>query len=344
MGAPQMNMDSGLMPSAAIEAGRMTWDPVWIAAQEGCEVGDAAVRSQRFVQQLRQVAVRAIGEVSRQPCQQGNTELDRYYCRLWICVDYHWHRFAAKGPLPFADVIRRLENGSLAHGSYRGNLLEEIVLAVALERNEEQAARRFEADYMPTVRSTAGRLGGPRAVDVVDNFLAELILPRNDRPPKIASFQGRTMLAHWLIPVVSNCWRAMFRQKRSLPLTKAAEPMARSEADTFLTNPDCLGLLKPILESTMQTIDSEDRLLLQMLMLDGVPQKELAKTLKIHTGTLTRRRQRAAGLIKSRLVELVRQATRPRQVEECLRIALAGDDATLRDHLANTLAMRVRGT
>ena len=81
-----------------------------------------------------------------------------------------------------------------------------------------------------------------------------------------------------------------------------------------------------------------------MLVLDGVPQGELARSMGLHTGTLTRRRQRAVEGLFTRMRELVAASPCRRQVDGCLESILAGDDPELRGQLAGVLAEGVRGS
>jgi RNA polymerase sigma factor (sigma-70 family) len=272
-----------------------------------------------------------------------------YLGRLWVCVEYHAARFGEGRPIPPAQVIERLENGDLGEVKVRGNLLRDVVLAQALQLGEARAAEVFEAEYMPVVRSMARHVGGKRAVDAVENFAAELVLPREGREPRIATYQGRTTLAHWLGPVVANAWRTELRHRRPtisiLPEPEGGEspgvrpqPAAASAAELD----QCEELLRPIFLAVGRLLEPEDRLLLQMLMLDGVPQKDLARSLGLNSGTITRRRQRAVETILGGTRRLAGQCQRPRQVEDCLGLLLAGDDPELRRGLADVLAAGLR--
>lgn len=78
--------------------------------------------------------------------------------------------------------------------------------------------------------------------------------------------------------------------------------------------------------------------MLQMLILDGVPQKDLAHSLGLSSGTITRRRQRAVETILGGTRTLAAQCQRSRQAEDCLGLVLAGDDPELHRGLADVLA------
>ena len=219
---------------------------------------------------------------------------------------------------------------------------------------EARAAEVFEAEFMPVVRSIARHIGGERAVDAVENFAAELVLPREGREPRIATYQGRTTLAHWLGPVVANAWRTEFRRRkpdgpihfdpdgRAGALEWTPAPCCSSSVSSPSELSQCEELLRPIFLAAGRLLEAEDRLLLQMLMLDGVPQKDLARSLGLNSGTITRRRQRAVEVILSGTRRLAAQCQRPRQAEDCLGLVLAGDDTELRRGLADVLALGLR--
>ena len=203
----------------------------------------------------------------------------------------------------------------------------------------------FESDYMPKVRAIARHLGGGRALDAVENFAAELVLPREGRPPRIASFQGRTPLASWLRAVVANFWISQTRKRQAVNLAVLPERSVHDgDAATTIDGRPCDELLRPIFAGALEPLHTEDRLLIKMLVLDGVGQNELARSLKVSSGTLTRRRQRATAAVLANIRELVQRHTDVRQATNCLELVMAGNDAGLRQRLAEVLAEGVRAS
>jgi hypothetical protein len=294
---------------------------------------------------LTSVFTRLAPETCDQTVASSDSSHQLYVSRLRACFEYHAARFPMERPIPPARIIERLESGDLGGIKVRANLLRDVVLAQALQLGEGRAAGVFEVEYMPVVRSMARRVGGERAVDAVENFGAELMMPREGREPRIATYQGRTALAHWLGPVVANvCRTELRRRKPDVPLVFEPDgresPMVRLQPVVELD--PCEDLLRPIFLAVGQQLDPEDRLLLQMLMLDGVPQKDLARSLGLNSGTITRRRQRASESILVSTRRLAAQCQQPRQAEDCLGLVLAGDDAELRRGLADVLASGFR--
>jgi hypothetical protein len=321
---------------------RTEWDDEWVVCQEGCPPALAPQRLRQLAQELVALVAALTARVCGRPLTAEAPHFGLYFRRLHRCLAYHWRRLTRDDRVTFSRVVARVAPEPCP-GSLQGNLPAEVLLAQALELGEPRAAELFEAEYMPLVRGTARTIGGERAVEAVENFAAELVLPREGRGPRIATYSGRTPLAHWLVPVVVNFWRTGLRQRAPLSLALLPDPPARDAPSSAGSEP-CEGLLRPIFARTVEVLVPADRLLLQLLLLDGVPQKELARSLGLNSGTITRRRQKAIGALLERMQQLAAASPRPTEVANCLQLVLAGDDPELRGRLAAVLACGVRGT
>lgn len=268
---------------------------------------------------------------------------ERYLARAWRCVEHHARKFLESGRLEFPAILGRLESGHLSYGQVGVNLLDEVVLAQGLELGEPVAAERFESQYMPGVHKAAYKVGGQRAVESVDNFAAELVLPRDQRPPRISTFLGRTPLATWLRTVVVNHWLSQTRRQRYERPTETLEIAHRETPDHEVDGRPCRELLEPVFRGAVSAIDSDDRLLLKLLLLDGVPQKDVARGMQLNSGTITRRRQKAAEAIFQGVRAEVAKSGAHEQTNRCLELALAGDLPELRSGLADLMALAVGG-
>ncbi|MBL9124176.1 MAG: hypothetical protein JNG90_11130, partial [Planctomycetaceae bacterium] len=193
-------LPSELIARQAERLGRGSADPVALAAELN---GELERRVAALVAQLRGGS----GSGSA-------ADLAPYRARAWQCVAHHVDQFLESRAMSFSEVLDQLEKGQLAYGPVGVNVLAEVVLAQGLEQGEPAAARRFESDYMPAVRQAARKVGGERAIDAVDNFAAELVLPREDRASRLSTFVGRTPLATWLRTVVVNYWITQTRRER----------------------------------------------------------------------------------------------------------------------------------
>ncbi len=306
-----------------------------------------------FAPLLSAVVKRLTPEVCGRVIAAADPEHQTYRSRLLVCVEYHAARFGENRPIPLVDVVERLERGDLGRTMIRANLLRDVVLAQALELGEPRAAQVFEDELMPAARSMARHLGGERAAQAVENFAAELLLPRPGREPRIATYQGRTALRHWLGAVVANSLRTELRRRGpsgpigfdsdGLESTTARQPAAAAaDVEREIELRQCEELLRPIFLAAGRLLESEDRLLLKLLLLDGVPQKDLARGLGLSSGTITRRRQRAVETILAGTRQLMAQSGRSHQADDCLELVIAGNDIELRRSLGDVLASGIR--
>jgi RNA polymerase sigma factor (sigma-70 family) len=312
----------------------------WMASQEGCSDEQVVDCQKRWVREFHELLERmASGVCDSWPLD--DCEYDAYGLRVWTCLEHHWRRLAKDEPVSFRQARDRFESGDLGVSVGQANLLAEVMLAQALEFKQGKAAVLFEDQYMPDVRRIARRAGGERAVDGVDNLLADLILPRESArygtlPPRIASYQGRTSLRSWLRVVVANRTASEARRKTHSALPADA---LIAERDAAMATPtcDCEGLLGPVFREAVATLAADDRLLVKMLTLDGVPQQALAKSLGIHSGNITRRRQRALQRIFEHVASAGHASPARARFEECLQSVLAGENPQLQRALGGLL-------
>ena len=95
-------------------------------------------------------------------------------------------------------------------------------------------------------------------------------------------------------------------------------------------------------QQAVASLQTEDRVILKLLILDNVPQQELARSLGIHSGTLTRRRQKAAAQVFEQVRTLSQAGSNPRQAADCLELMLTGNQPDLRQRLAAVLTSEIR--
>ena len=292
---------------------------------------------------LRETVHRVAGQALGLRLEDDPTA-DEYAHRLWRALEFHFaKRNLTPGSLDeVTDLVERLERGELHYGQVRENVVVDVMVAVGLERNENRAAIMFQQDYMPVARYHANRFAGQRGVDTIENLAADLVLPRVGRPPKIASYRGLTPLKSWLRSVVVNQCVGAHRSQREESL---GDTVTVSEFDTVemtVQTDDCEKKLAPTFREAVGRLPAVDRVLLKMLILDGVPQKALAKTQGVDSGTLTRRRQRAAGKLLEEIQQLGQQANASSSDNGCLELLLAGNAADLQSRLAALLAAQFR--
>ena len=181
---------SGILPAGLAD---------WIALQEGRQGASPTHVVDRVAAEVNAVARRLVEDVTGRRLPTNDCGLLPYAKRIWDCVEIHWRRFAEAGPIRLSELISRLESGQLGFESnITCNVLRDVVLAQAMELLEEKAAAMFETEYMPKVRIIAQRAGGAAAVERFGNLAADLIFPRDDRPPRIAGYRGAFQRKHAL--------------------------------------------------------------------------------------------------------------------------------------------------
>lgn len=266
-----------------------------------------------------------------------------YLSRLLACVDHHAQRLSIAEE-DFELLLNRLVNGDLGYPRMQSNVLRDLCFAQALELKEAEAAVHFEREWMPFVRRIAMRTSPRRGEELVENFQADLILPRENSPARIAGYSGKTSFKSWLIPVVSNYCLSCLRGRKPTSLETEFDPPERQTGDVnSLESVPCEQALSPVFHQAVSDVPLADRGLLKFLILDEIPQADLARTLGIHSGNVTRRRQQAAAKIWQGIREVIDAHERSRQLRSCLDLILTGEDREMRQKLGEALASALPG-
>lgn len=292
---------------------------------------------------LKSLAADKLRGVLGQTVSQNEARIDLYAGRLWKTIALQAQR---KNVMPAAlpqlrDLVSDLEQGRLYYGQVDANVLDDVVVAQGLELGENEAARTFERSYMPHARAQADQFAGRRGLDCVDNLAADLVLPRNNRPPKIATYRGLTPLKSWLRSVVLNRCVSLHRGRHDVSMNESHEIMGSDTVTSAAAAIECEEKLSPAFAKAVDEVPLEDRVLLKMLILDGVSQKELAVAYGVDSGTLTRRRQRAGANLLAKIRHIGVSEGAPTAVRECLELLLAGESRQLQLRLASVLAMGI---
>ncbi len=316
--------------------------PAWLCRQLSCDAGSFGQAWTDCEQLLQRVTSDRIRELEIDMAALSESDSQACAVRLWKCVAHHWQQWSEDRVMELKTVLDRLRAGELGTRKFSEDVLREMVLAQLLEARCERAAEVFEADYMPAVRVSASRMAGNRGADAVENLAAELILPRGDRPPRIRGFAGKTVLSCWLRAVIANLLVSHSRkQKATAELTEiATHDDTESRADTS----GCGSLLAPLFVRTVNSLPADDRLLVCWLVVDDVPQNQVARQLGIHSGNVTRRRQKVGEEVWRRVREEMDCSPHAQRMRECLDHILAGDDVEQRRELGHVLSQAFLGT
>jgi RNA polymerase sigma-70 factor (ECF subfamily) len=204
----------------------------------------------------------------------------------------------------------------------RGLKLADLALARACAAGDERAWERFVALYrQPLVRAAIAITGSESlGHELADQLYGELFgLTERDGARKcpLESYGGRGSLMGWLRTVLAQ------RHVDHLRKRKREEPL--EEFDT--SAPDAeegmpvegLTELETAIEAAIGICDGEERLILAAYYLDGRTLLEIARVLKVHEATVSRKLKRVCEVLRKRVVkDLQEKGLSRRAAEEAL--------------------------
>jgi len=220
----------------------------------------------------------------------------------------------------------------------------ELCLAIACEKGDEAAWRRFETEYRHSMQGAARSLtrDEAEAEDLIQFVFGELYGIRMDgdrRLSKLAHYSGRGSLGGWLRAVIYQAFIDRKRQTSRFEQVEEVEDFDRlvnASAAQFngalsapLVQPDEIDDVR-LRRATEQAIgqafeqaDSRDRLLLNYYYFDDLTLREIGVLMGVHEATISRWLARAQRDVKRRTEEILQRSFGMRRAEiaECLQIA-----------------------
>jgi RNA polymerase sigma-70 factor (ECF subfamily) len=226
---------------------------------------------------------------------------------------------------------------------------DDLCLITACERNDEKAWEDLVTAFDPVVKSAARKItsNSEDADDLASSIWAELYGLRQDedgtRKSKLAYYSGRGSLAGWLRAIVSQMAIDRFRKQSRLVQIEedrefenlAAESSNNSNNEHIVShaeNPEELYSeqrtaddVAMSLESSIASLEAEDRLILKMYYFDDLKLKDIAATFGYHEATASRKLVRVQSEIR-------------KSVEKTLRTRHGWSDNEVKRHLSETAA------
>ena len=278
----------------------------WLAGQPGMQPWDEGCR---HVAAMLTDCLERYSAMVRQRRAAGTDDADDtddtlYLVRLWQCLGYHWRdavrASATDGRIAAVQVAEQIAAGRGYRGGGRlgGDPLRDVVLAVAMVLNDERAPQVFQDDYRRLAVAVAAQVNR-RLADDPDPWWNELLdyLGGYTRPEaKLDKFHGRCALQNWLPRVIARfvCrWRFDGSEEPG-PENPPAPPEPPSESLTIFAGIVCQAVAE---------LSADDRLLLTLIFVDGLPNNEAAGILGIHPGTATRRREKAVSQLQASIMQ-----------------------------------------
>ena len=203
--------------------------------------------------------------------------------------------------------------------------VEELVLARACVAGNEKAWEVFLTRYRAKIYEIALAIARNDAVgrELADSVYAELYgvsAQGQERTSRLLYYSGRGSLEGWLRTVLAQDFVDNYRRgKPNVSLEeeqeRGFEPVAAGTDSEVV--PD--SRLVPAIDKSLEQLNPEDRFLLSAYFLDGRTLAEIARVLRVHESTVSRKLDRTtAALRKSIIHGLAESGMSKRQAEEAL--------------------------
>jgi RNA polymerase sigma-70 factor, ECF subfamily len=181
--------------------------------------------------------------------------------------------------------------------------LDDLYLATACLGGEEPAWRELSSTHFEFMRGFARRfLSGQAARDVADEVIAELWSRQ-----KLHQYGGRSTLRTWLGTVVAH---AALNSRHAVQRTVSLQPdISVSSERREPADDQAAMLLRELLTQAVASLETEERLLLQLYYEQGMRLEELSVMLRVSGAAISRRLKRAREDVRARIEAGARSRT-----------------------------------
>lgn len=194
------------------------------------------------------------------------------------------------------------------------NDTESILIERALEGDREALDELLQPHREYVFSTLLARGANPtEANDVLDEVFASCVPGLDGRPSKLEKFSGRCALRSWLATVALRLWiDGKRRQQRQVTPAVGEEGQtdffgrvpaeARSERDDELAR-----LLRNSLEAAFAACEFDALLMLRLVYLHGLSQREVGRMWGYHESKVSRRLKEAMGQIESNTIRTIKE-------------------------------------
>jgi RNA polymerase sigma-70 factor, ECF subfamily len=220
------------------------------------------------------------------------------------------------------------ETSERERGEFFANLrLEELALARACAAGHERAWEAFMLRYREKLYDIAAYIAkeSSAARELADSLYADLYgtnTREGKRISKLASYTGRGSLEGWLRTVLAQEYVNRFRkQRRLVSLDEESEAGTQFAAAGEEPAPVHDSRLEVATDEALAALSAEDRFLLAAYYLDKRTLAEIARTLRVHESTISRRLDKLAKTLRKKILAILRRnGMSRRQAEEALLV------------------------
>ncbi|HXY09131.1 MAG TPA: sigma-70 family RNA polymerase sigma factor [Terriglobales bacterium] len=251
----------------------------------------------------------------------------------------------------FAQILEEIRQKYLPAGASQAETLalysslraEELVLARACAAGEERAWDTFLTRYREKLYEIATYIAkeASTARELADSIYADLYGIRErdgERLSKLASYMGRGSLEGWLRTVMAQEYVNGYRRRRRLVSLEeesdqgvqfvAAAPSPAKTVDPRLT---------AATDEALAELSPEDRFVLASYYLDSRTLAQIARILRVHESTISRKLDKLAGSLRKRILAgLRRRGMSRRQAHEALEVDVRDLEIKVRALLQET--------
>ena len=223
--------------------------------------------------------------------------------------------------------------------------VEDLALARACSLGSEKAWEIFLTRFRGKLYDMAERIAreSSTARELADSLYADLYgmeSPGTEgggrRPGKLAFYSGRGSLEGWLRTVMAQEYINRYRrQRRLVSLEEKEEDGGQFAAPDPAPVADVDPRVPAATDDALAALSAEDRFLLASYYLDERTLAEIARALRVHESTISRKLDKLTRSLRKQIVAaLIRQGMSRRQAEEAMEIDVRDLEVNLRQHLA----------
>jgi RNA polymerase sigma-70 factor (ECF subfamily) len=217
-------------------------------------------------------------------------------------------------------ILKEVQEKYLPHASPEearefcaGLRLEELTLARACAAGNERAWQDFISRFRQKLQGMALHItrDAAHAAELADSLFADLygVNARDSmRNSKLVFYTGRGSLEGWLRTVMAQEFINRYRkQKRMVSLEEQTEEgvqFAAAESDPTCTVDQ---RLESATDQALGELTAEDRFVLAAYYLDGRTLAEIARALRLHESSISRRLDRISGGLRKRILACLKE-------------------------------------
>ncbi|MBV8051201.1 MAG: sigma-70 family RNA polymerase sigma factor [Acidobacteriaceae bacterium] len=255
----------------------------------------------------------------------------------------------------FAGIVEEIAKKYLPENASRTQLhefvaslrLEELALARGCAAGHERAWEVFLTRYREKLYDIATYIAkeNSAARELADSLYADLYgttLRDGRRVSKLASYTGRGSLEGWLRTVLAQEFVNRYRKQRRLVSLDEESEQGTQFADAAMRaepqrHPD--HRIEAATDDALAELAAEDRYVLASYYLDSRTLAEIARVLRVHESTISRKLDKIAKSLRKRILAgLQKRGMSRRQAQEALEIDVRDLGLNVRSSLVQETA------